>query len=272
MGHPPQNHTDAPDAEFHRIPVRTWHARHRNAFVARADFGPLYEDYYLHWLQHDLRLDSRDDQLLKDALAALALVLSSKTPDQQLAWTFNFQRPLVSLFVAGDNTPGRVAGRVWVEGLRKADNGLLVSEARRATGSVTRSTVHVAAEANCLRAVETLHSQSEQRPARFFHHGPEDILHIAAQPGCDTAWLASLNDDKIRQIWDEEELAPLETRYYHFGCGCTSDMVVSRVALLGAADFDHIFGEQRDTVNVHCPRCGAVFAITRESVEAARQA
>ncbi|MGZ5564372.1 MAG: Hsp33 family molecular chaperone HslO, partial [Chthoniobacterales bacterium] len=55
------------------LQVRTYFVRGRNALVARADFGELYVDYYLHQGQYGYRHEPEHDGMLKEALAALTL-------------------------------------------------------------------------------------------------------------------------------------------------------------------------------------------------------
>ena len=63
-------------SEENQIPqgleVRTYFVRERNALVARADFGEMYVDYYLHQSTLGHRPAPEPDAMLKDALAAAA--------------------------------------------------------------------------------------------------------------------------------------------------------------------------------------------------------
>jgi len=251
---------------LNRLEVRMYFVRGRNALVARADFGALYEDYYLHWLQHGIRLDRQDDDLLKDALAAFTLSLASRPLDESLAWTLNLQDPLMNLFVAGDNRPGRVVGRVWVDGVREGKGGMFFEDTRRGSAPMRRSMVDLDRSCGIFSAAETFHERSEQIPTRYFRHGPEDIVRVSAQPDCDADWLRNLDEESVRALDKLEELALLETRHFVYSCGCDSSLVAARLALLCKADRDHLF-ETSNEVRAHCPRCGAVFQITRAMLE-----
>ena len=55
------------------LQVRSYFVRERNALVARADFGELYVDYYLHQGQYGYSHTPSHDGMLKEALAALTL-------------------------------------------------------------------------------------------------------------------------------------------------------------------------------------------------------
>lgn len=247
---------------LNQLETRSYFARGRNALVTRADFGPLYEDYYLHWLQHGIRFPREADDVLKDALAALVLHLASRPQDETVAWTVNFPSPVLGLFVTGSTRPGNVVGRVWSEGVRSTGTGLFCAETRRGNGQVRRSNVEFSTS-DFFRAVEVYYAQSEQRPARLFRHGPEDFVMISAQPECDTEWLASLNDEAVRVLDKTEALSLLETRAYHFDCGCTAERITSRLSALGRSAVDDLFdGDQ--TIRVDCPRCGALFEVTKD--------
>ena len=247
------------------LETRSYFVRQRNALAVRAEFGPMYEDYYLHWLQHGIRFPVDADVVLKDALAALVLHLASRPQDEVVAWTVNFQKPLLSLFVTGASRPGNVVGRVWTEGVRVAPMGLFCAETRTARDDQRRSNVEFAS-GDFFAAVEAYYAQSEQRLARLFRHGPEDFVMITAQPECDLDWLATLDDDAVRKLDSSEELSLLETRRYQFDCGCTADLIAGRLAMLSAADRAAMF-EGDESVRVDCPRCGAIFEITRAMLE-----
>src|SRR5882757_1216893 len=88
---------DAPAPEG--LEIRTYFVRGRNALVARADFGELFVDYYLHQGQHGYQHIPAHDGLLKEALAALALHCASRPWNEAVAWTIHFQQPLLNLFL-----------------------------------------------------------------------------------------------------------------------------------------------------------------------------
>ena len=93
------------------LEVRTYFVRGRNALVARAEFEPLYIDYYLHRADHDLKYSNEHDTMLKEAVTALTLHLASRPQDEIAGWTMNFHNPAMNLFVTGSSRPARVAGQ-----------------------------------------------------------------------------------------------------------------------------------------------------------------
>lgn len=258
--------TDSAANALNDLEIRSYFVRRRNALLVRAEFGPMYEDYYLHWLQHGIRIPAAADAVLKDALAALVLHLASRPRDEVVAWTVNFQEPLLSLFVTGSTLPGNVVGRVWTDGVRVAECGLFCAETRTGSGQQRRSNVEFP-PGDFFTVTEAYYTRSEQRQARLFRIGPEDFVMITAQPECDLAWLAGLDDATVRALDQTEELSLLETRHYQFDCGCTADRIVARLAVLSADDRAAMFGDG-DTARVDCPRCGAIFEITRGMFDA----
>lgn len=253
---------DSTENALNQLATRSYFARGRNALVTRAAFGPLYEDYYLHWMQHGIRFPAEADDVLKDALAALVLHLASRPQDESVAWTVNFPSPVLGLFVTGSTRPGNVVGRVWTDGVRATGSGLFCSETRRGNGQTRRSNVEFHS-ADFFRAVEAYYADSEQRPARLFRHGPEDFVMVCAQPECDLAWLESLDDEAIRALDQHENLSLLESRVYHFDCGCNAERITGRLAALGRTAVDELFAGD-PFIRVDCPRCGALFEVTRE--------
>ena len=89
------------EIENSRIEVRSYFVRERNALLVRAEFSPVYVDYYLHLMQHSLKPEPADDAMLKDALAAIALHATTKPWRQTAAWTLHFEDPLLNIFVTG---------------------------------------------------------------------------------------------------------------------------------------------------------------------------
>ena len=254
--------TSVPDA----FSVRTYFVRGRNALVARADFSGLYVDYYLHLAQHAIRPAPAHDDMLKEALAALTLHCASRPVNESCAWTINFQNPLLNLFVAGDNAHHAVVGQIFTENIKTADANLFLSDVLRPGHQPRRSAVQFEG-AGPFRAVETYYRQSEQRPARYFSHSDEDYVMVSAQPGCDLDWLASLDDAAIRTLDKTETLSLLEERPYRWQCGCNETRILEILEPHMRQDASGLF-ENEDALRIHCPRCGARYHVTRETMEA----
>ena len=259
--------TDTTRGELSPVEVRCYFVRERNALLVRGNFGPLYMDYYLHWMQHGIQLDPAHDAILKEAVAALTLHMASKPHDEVHAWTINFQNPLLNLFVTGDNGLGSVTGRVWNDDVRPLENGLFCAErTTRPSGKSHRSTTSLRPGSSPFRAAEEFYQQSEQRCARILRYSDEDFVMITAQPDCDIEWLMDLSEADLRNLDDEEELSLLETRQYHFDCGCSAEKIIPRFSGLSDADRNEIFGDD-DSIRIACPRCGAKIDITREEFD-----
>lgn len=248
------------------IEVRTYFARGRNALVARAEFSELYASLYLHQMDNGLKLDREFDDLLRDALAAITLHCASRPWKETVAWTVNFQHPLANVFVGGDNQLGTVVGNVFTENVKQAAENFFYADIVADGQKPRRSVVEFSAD-NFLGAVEEFYMRSEQRPARLFRNDDEDLVLIVAQPDCDVPWLNNLDDAAVRRLDQEVELSLLETRRYRFECGCNQERMLSMLAPMMRDRADELF-ENEETLRIHCPRCGARYTITRESLEA----
>ena len=248
------------------LEVRTYFVRERNALLARADFGELYVDYYLHQGQYGYNHQPDHDGMLKEALAALTLHCASRPWNEAWAWTMHFQEPLMNLFVTGDNRRGIIVGQIFTENVKNDGRNLLYADVVRERGESRRSAIQFGA-AEPFDVIEEFYSQSEQRPARYFSLGPEDFVMVSAQPGCDLDWFNALDDDKIRSIDETETLSLLEQRSYRWGCGCTQERMFSILAPIMRTDPKGLFGEE-DVLRISCPRCGALHTVTREALEA----
>lgn len=248
------------------IEVRTYFARGRNALVARAEFSELYAALYLHQMDLGVRLEPAFDHLLRDALAAMTLHCASRPLAESCAWTVNFQDPRANVFVAGDSREGTVVGTVFTENIREAASGVFYADFVEGNKPPRRSVVEFSG-GDFLGAVETFYRQSEQRPARLFRYDTEDLVLISAQPDCDLPWLESLTAESVRELDESVELSLLEQRRYRFACGCNQDRILAMMLPVLRKQADDVFGNE-ETIRIHCPRCGARHALTREAVEA----
>lgn len=249
-----------------RFEVRTWFVRGRNVLLARADFGALYVDYYLHFAQQSRRPSTENDSLLKDTLAALTLHAASRPMAEMTAWTVSLQNPRVNLFVTSDSSHGRIIANLFTEHVKEQEKNLFHSEVTDARNPLRRSTVHFE-DTDIFRAVEEYYRRSEQRPARLFRCGPEDFAMVSAHPDYDKSWFDALTAADVAKLAETETLRPLELRKYNYECGCNQERLMALLAPTMRASPDDLFGGQERVIAV-CPRCGTRHNITRESMEA----
>ena len=98
--------------------VESIFVRGRNCLLLRADFSPIFVDYYLHLMQHGLRNDETEDTVLKKLLAYFTLHLVSRPWQEYHAWTFNVCTPrLANYFISGSSLTEDVVGRAFREGV-----------------------------------------------------------------------------------------------------------------------------------------------------------
>jgi molecular chaperone Hsp33 len=248
------------------LEVTTWFVRGRNALLARADFGPLYVDYYLHLADHGIRTPETPDQLFKDLLAAQVLHAAGRPWNQTIAWTLHLQQPLLNLFATTDNELGQVVGQVFLEDVKDLPENIFYADVVAGRAPTQRSVVSFSG-ADIFRAVEHFYRQSEQRPGRLFRLGDEDFALLSAQPDCDTAWLENLRPQELAKLETQESLSLLEKRHYRWHCGCSQERMCAILAPAMRADPEALFGDEA-SVRITCPRCGARHIITREALEA----
>lgn len=253
-------------SELDGLEVRTYFVRGRNALLARADFGELYVDYYLHQGQFGYHHAPEHDGLLKEALAALTLHCASRPWNEAWAWTIHFREPLLNLFVTGDNRRGIIVGQIFTENVKNDGRNLFCADLARERADSRRSTIEFTGKTP-FRIVEEFYARSEQRPARYFQYAAEDFVMISAQPGCDMEWFHALDEEKVRALDEAETLSLLEQRRYRWGCGCSPERMFAVLAPMMRNDPEALFGEE-DSIRISCPRCGATHLITRASLEA----
>lgn len=248
------------------LEVTTHFVRSRNVLVARADFSPLYVDYYLHLSAQGLRPTPEDDALFKRALAGFALHAASRPWNEQIAWTLHFQDPLVNLFVTGDNSAGTVTGRVFEENVKELPSSLFFADVIRGQQPKRRSTVEFTGK-DPLQAVERFYVQSEQRVARYFQLEEEEFVFVEEHPDCDLNWLQALTTQQVRDLDKTEQVALLERRVIRWHCGCNQARMLEVLAPMFRQGPEELFGGE-EKLEMRCPRCGARHLITREALEA----
>ncbi len=247
------------------IEIRTYFARGKNALVARAEFSELYAAMYLHQMDNGIQRQADEDQLMREALAAMALHCASRPHTETVAWTVSFASPGANVFVNGDNPLGTVTGTLFTTKQPVTKNVFYADVV--SDGEAPRRSVVDFSGIWFFPAVESYYRQSEQRPARFFRNAEEDFVLITAQPDCDLEWLESLDEDAVRRLDQDVELRLLERRSFRFECGCNQDRLMAMLVPEMRQRPEALFADE-DVLRIHCPRCGARHIITREAMEA----
>lgn len=248
------------------LEVRTYFVRSRNALVARADFAPLYVDYYLGLADSGQRHAEAADTLLKESIVALTLHCACRPWKETVAWTIHFEKPGLNVFVTGANETGDVTGTVFSEDVRAVGGNRLYADVAPGREPLRRSVVGFGKD-RPFAAVERLYAQSEQRLGRFFQYAEEDYVLVSAQPDGDEAWLAELDETAVRRLDQDEPLSLLERRRYRWHCGCSQGRMLEVLAPAMRKDPAALFGNEA-SLRMRCPRCGARHVVTRESLEA----
>ncbi|MDD3180851.1 MAG: Hsp33 family molecular chaperone HslO [Opitutaceae bacterium] len=241
--------------------------RHRNALLTRGDLGPLFVDYYLHLADHGIRHSPEQDRMFKDALAAFTLHCASRPRHEHIAWTLNFQQPLINFFFAGDNEDCTVVGRIFTENVKEAERNIFYSDIVGRRGGRPRRSVVNFDGAEVLRAVEAYYAHSEQRPVRCFHGGEDEYVMLASHPDCDMAWFRGVEAAGVLTLGQAETVSLIERRAYRWHCGCNQRKILGAIAPAFRTNPDAMFGGE-ETIHVQCPRCAAQHTLTREALEA----
>jgi molecular chaperone Hsp33 len=248
------------------LEVPTHFVRNRNVLLARADFGELYVDYYLHLSDQKIQVAPEHDAMFKRALAAFTLHCASRPWNEMTAWTLNFQNPLLNVFLTGDNETGAVTGRVFTEDVKELESNVFYCDVVKPGQPKRRSAVSFTGN-DPFVAVETFYAQSEQRPARFFQLADEEYALVSEHPDCDTRWFQALTVETVRELNNTETLSLLERRIYRWHCGCNQERMLEVLAPVMRQDPAGLFGDE-EKIEIRCPRCAARHAITREAMEA----
>ena len=258
--------TTPPNTADAGLEVRTYFVRDRNALLARAEFGELFVDYYLHLSANQIKVAPEHDAMFKRALAGFTLHSASRPWNELIAWTVNVQQPLVNLFLTGDNGTGAVTGRVFDENVKEGPENLFFVDVVRGNQPKRRSAVTFAGS-DPLTAVEAFYAQSEQRGARYFQLGEEEFALVTEHPDCDLKWFHGLTPEAVARMDETQTLVLMERRIYRWHCGCNQQRMMEVLTPTMKHDPDALFGDD-PKLEMRCPRCGARHTITREALEA----
>ncbi len=242
--------------------VESIFVRHRNVLAVRAQFTPIYTDHYLHLMEQKIRHASELDQMLKDTLAMLTLHAVARPWAETIAWTINLRAPRVNLFASASSLEESIVGRLFTEGVREPDRNFFYAQTISEKLPEPRLSTLEVDDRDPLHWVEQYYKQSEQRPARAFRLDDEVFVLIVAQPDFDEEWFASLDKDAVARLEQDEETKVLETRKFHFHCGCNLEKILP---VLGSwrEKPDELF-EGADEITIQCPRCAASYLVTRD--------
>lgn len=235
--------------------------------LVQADLSPMFVDYYLHLADQGLKPLPDDEALLRRGLVAFTLHCASRPRHEHLAWTISLQQPRLNLFFAGDNEDCQVVGRLFTENIREAEKNVFYSELVPKRGVEKRRSVVNFEGADIFHAVETFYAESEQRPVRIFDLGGDKYALLISHPDYDEPWLKQITSAGVSDLAAQETLARIETRGYHWFCGCTQQKILGALAPMARSNLQDLFGES-ETIHVQCPRCAAKHSLTRETMEA----
>lgn len=252
--------------ELRPATLETLFVRNRNCLLVAGDLSPLLEDASRHALDYGIDLNCPAGKLFVEGLAVFALHCASRPRRQHFSWTLNFREPAVNLFFAADTTRGSVTGRYFTEFVAGQEDNGFYQEFADGKGTVYRSYVAFSGP-SVAGAAEAYYRQSEQRPARFFRLSETRFAILSAHPDWDEGWFNQQDSTSLLSLSGEEILAPIERRDLVWYCGCSEKKLMELLAGTFRSDPEALFGDS-DILTANCPRCGAKYRITRESLEA----
>ena len=104
------------------VEVRRSYDEFHNVLLATGYFEPLFAAYLEHARRWGVEPDPLAYTMMRQALAASALHLSTRPRDEINGWTLNFQEPPLNLFITGDAGASTITGRVFTEGVKIASS------------------------------------------------------------------------------------------------------------------------------------------------------
>lgn len=241
--------------------------RGRNVLITEADFSALFVDFFIHLQEHAITAPAEVVTQFRDFLAAFTLHAASHPRNEVLAWTLQMQQPPRNLFFAADTEWSTVTGRFFTDGIKEEDSNVFYQDLKIHGKPLHRSIVPFHG-VDTKATVEFYYSQSEQRPARFFHLGADRYALLSAHPDWDQQWLRNVSINDLLALHDRETVNELESRQFRWWCGCSTDKILQILKGPMQSDPHALFGDD-DHITVNCPRCRAKYHISRQQLEAA---
>src|SRR5690606_3130131 len=134
---------------------------------------------------HGIRHAAELDEMLKDALAMLALHLVARPWAETIAWTANLRAPRGNLFVTGGSVQESVTGRICTDAVREPHRNCFYAQPTAPNQAEPRNSTLEVEGKDPIAWISQYYDQSEQRPARAFRLEDENFVLVAAQPDCD---------------------------------------------------------------------------------------
>lgn len=238
--------------------------REKNCLLLRADFSPIFTDYYIHLMDIKERHPEGLDTTLKQMIASLTLHLTARPWAETIAWTANLRAPRANFFATGSSTSEYITGRLFTKDVREPDRNFLYSQTTRPGAEPQLSTVEVETSSP-LNWVQHFYDQSEQRPGKVFALSGDTFAMVAAQPDFDEEWFAQVTAEELETITDTAPHKVLETRRFRFNCGCTLERILPVLSAWRDKP-EELFGED-EAISIQCPRCAKKYSVTREDLK-----
>lgn len=241
------------DVATGEVLVRRYMDREHEAVFARGDFTSLFAA----WLDH-VRLWGREPDglstvMMRQALGGAALYLSSRPRDESVAFTLNFEKPPLNVFVTGSSKSCNVTGRVFTENVATSGGSRLFVQSTREAGRDFTSVIDVEG-VDVLLIFEQFCRRSDQTAARFFEITDDEFLMVVSLPLDEgQEWIDSL--ERETAMARLANLPLLDERRFWFQCGCNPDKIFRTMRRMFEGRPEELF-QGDESVTVSCPRCG----------------
>jgi len=232
----------------------------RTLILTEGRFTALFDAWLKHVRLWEGEPDGLSMTLMRQGLAAAALVLANRPARETVAWTINICRPPANVFITGDREMGNVTGRIHLNNVKTHSTSRLYTEIVSPGKEPYLSSIDVEG-LDILQHFEHYYAVSEQHPARFFELLDDQYLMLLSLPGTNSRSLLELDADAAQTLSILSEA--LDTKNIAFECGCNPKRMLHTVrALFHDRAAELFMGEDR--VEISCPRCGRRWWITRE--------
>lgn len=244
-------------AHFHRY---LWNAR--NLLVIKGESKKIEEGRAAYNLRYGIRPSSpKHEAQLERLMAAAGLAAVSLAERESWGFSVTLKGSGAGFFCALE-PEGMVCGQVRPAEISTAR----VAVQRKKADELLRQSSYEPEGQDPVRAVQGYFEQSEQIATRISVTPDGRGALLQALPGSSLDSVASLNDDKVVELVEQEiaagELQHLEEFLVFYECRCNDEMILDMLLSLPADKRAELW-QDTEELEVECPRCGREFVLRK---------
>ncbi|MCB0324900.1 MAG: Hsp33 family molecular chaperone HslO [Bdellovibrionales bacterium] len=247
--------------------TESYYLRQKQVLLVQADLADFLVEYYLTLKEYGVTMEPAHNEQLKQLLGALAVHLTSRPPDESVAWTLlmHAEKPY-SLFVTGSVAEAALVGQALYQDIRHSDVNVFNQQTSR-PGHPTHKSAVRCESSEIKEMVESYYAQSEQLPLKITFHPDSDLVSaLVAMPDYDAEWFLQNEPRSVGERLSDFDVRHLKSCAFRFACSCSLEKLLPFFQAIPAEQLAELYGRD-EVLLVNCPRCGRTFEVERSRLE-----